>query len=73
MFVVQRNELLKVCLEDQRRLRVSLEKKRLELVSQELRLEVERARAKARERAAAQRKELKLGIDEEGPPGVPRH
>jgi len=73
MFVVQRNELLKVCLEDQRRLRVSLEQKRLELVSQELRLEVERARAKARERAAAQRKELKLGVDEQDPLGIPRH
>jgi hypothetical protein len=80
MFVVQRNELLEVCLEDQRRLRMALENKRLELVgkelqleieqarvARELRLEIERARARARERAAAQRKELKLAIDEENP------
>ncbi len=80
MFVVQRNELLEVCLEDQRRLRIALEKKRLELVgkelqleigrvraARELRVEIERARAKARERAAEQRKELELVLEEEDP------
>jgi hypothetical protein len=72
MFVVQRNELLEICLEDQRRLRMSLEKKRLELVGKELRLEIERARAKARERAATQRKELKFEIDETEPQRLPR-
>ncbi len=67
MFVVQRNELLEICLAVERRVRMSLEKKHLDLVGKELRLEIERARLPARERAAVQRKELKLGIDEEGP------
>ncbi len=76
MFVVQRNELLEVCLAVERRVRMSLEKKRLDLVgkelrfeieeartARELRLEIERARVPARERAEAQRKVLKLEVD----------
>jgi hypothetical protein len=67
MFVVQRNELLEICLDGQRRLRVSLEERRLELILGDLRLEIENARAQARGRAAAQRKQLKLVIEEERP------
>jgi hypothetical protein len=66
-YVVQRNELLEVCLDDQRRLRVQLEEKRVELVLKELRLEIEQARVKARKRAATQRKSLELTIEEEAP------
>jgi len=66
-YVVQRNELLETCLDDQRRLRVQLEEKRAELVVKELRLEIEQARVKARERAAMQRKSLELTVDEETP------
>jgi hypothetical protein len=79
MYVIQRNELLEICLEDQRRLRVALEeltRKQLELeierTRKELRIEIERARAKARERAATQRKELKFEIDEMEPQRLPR-
>ena len=70
-FVVQRNELLKVCLEHQRSVRVAIEeraRKQLELeveqTRMQLRLEIEHARAKALERAAAQRKQLRIEIEE---------
>jgi len=64
MYVIQRNELLEICLANERRLRMSLEKEYVDRVDKELRREIERARAAARERAAAQRKTLKLEIDE---------
>jgi Mg-chelatase subunit ChlD len=70
MFVVQRNELLEICLEQQKKLRLELEKrarKHLELeveqTLKELRLEIEGARAKARERAVEQRKELHIWVE----------
>ena len=61
------NELLEVCLDDQRRVRVHLEERRVEQVVKKLRLEIERAREKAQDRAAKQRKSLELTIDEEAP------
>jgi hypothetical protein len=61
IYVVQRNELLEVCLRDARHLRLSLEER---AVRKELRLEIERARERAHERAATQRKELKLTVEE---------
>ena len=64
MFVVQRNELLKICLDYQRSLRVTLEQRRMEWVGKELRIEVESARRRARERAAVQRRELSITIEE---------
>ena len=64
-YVVQRNELLEVCLHNQRRVRVHLGEKRVEQVAKELRLEIERERVKAQERAATQRRSLELTIDEE--------
>jgi hypothetical protein len=70
MFVVQRNELLEICLEQQKRLRLDLEKrarKHLELeveqTLKELRLEIEHARAKARKRAVEQSKELRIWVE----------
>jgi hypothetical protein len=54
MFVVQRNELLEVCLAVERRVRMSLEKKRLDLVGKQLRFEIEEARTA---------RELRLEID----------
>jgi hypothetical protein len=74
MFVVQRNELLKICLEQHKKLRLDLEKRarthlelEVEQTLKELRLEIENARAKARKRAVAQRKELRIWI---GTPAV---
>jgi hypothetical protein len=61
IYVVQRNELLEVCLRNARHLRLSLEER---AVRKELRLEIERARERAHERATKQRKELKLTIEE---------
>jgi hypothetical protein len=70
MFVVQRNELLEICLQQQKKLRLDLEKrarKHLELeveqTLKELRLEIEHARSKARERAVEQRKELHIWVE----------
>jgi hypothetical protein len=70
MFVVQRNELLEICLEQHKKLRLDLEKrarKHLELeverTRKELRLEIEHARAKARKRAVEQRKELRIWVE----------
>jgi hypothetical protein len=71
-FVIQRNELLKICLEHQRQLRVALEERankqlelKIERTRKQLRLEIEHARAKALERAAAQRKQLRIEIEED--------
>ena len=67
-YVVQRNELLEICLERKRRRREQLEGEHIQHVRRELRLEIERARAQARRRAAAQRKELNLSWEPEGTP-----
>jgi Mg-chelatase subunit ChlD len=70
MFVVQRNELLEICLEQHKKLRLDLEKRarkylelEVERTRKELRLEIERARAKARKRAGEQRKELRIWVE----------
>ncbi len=65
-FVVQRKALLKICLDDQRRLRISLENERIQQIRKDLRLEIEQARARARRRAATQKRELELSIDTGG-------
>jgi len=62
-FVVQRNRLLEDCLRDTKRLRLQAEQERAEAVRRELRVEIERERAKARERAAEQRKELRIEVE----------
>jgi hypothetical protein len=62
-FVVQRNRLLEDCLRDTKQLRLQAEQERAEAVRRELRVEIERERAKARERAAEQRKELQIEVE----------
>jgi len=64
-YVVQQNELLEICLERRQRLRVTLE----ERVRKELRIEIERVRTEARKRAATQRKELRLEVEDGIPAG----
>ena len=59
VFVVQRNELLKVCLEQQRRIRLALE----ERAHKELELELERARKELELELERTRKALRLEID----------
>ena len=66
-FVVQRNELLKICLDHERSLRVSLERERREQVGRQLTIEIESARGRARERAAGQRRELQISVEEHPP------
>jgi len=61
--VVQRNRLLEDCLRDTKRLRLRAEQERLDALRRELRIEIERERAKARERADEQRKTLDLEGD----------
>jgi hypothetical protein len=61
--VVQRNRLLEDCLRDTKQLRLQAEQERAEAVRRELRVEIERERAKARERAAEQRKELQIEVE----------
>lgn len=63
-FVVRRNELLEVCLEHIRRLRVSAEDEYTDRIRSELRLEIEQERLKARQRAAAQRRTLEISIEQ---------
>ncbi len=70
MFVVQRNELLGICLEQHKKRRLDLEKRprkhlklEVERTLKELRLEIEHARAKARNRAVEQRKELHIWVE----------
>ncbi len=67
-YVVQRNELLEICLDRERRRREELEGEHIQHVRKELRREIERARAKARQRAAEQRKQLNLSLEPEGGP-----
>ncbi len=61
----QRNWLLEECLREVKRVRMSAERDRAEQVRKELLVEIDRERAKARERAAEQRKRLELGVGEE--------
>jgi len=60
---IRHNRLLEDCLRDLKQLRVAAEKKQAEKVRKELLLEIGRERAKARKRAAEQRKQLELEIE----------
>jgi Mg-chelatase subunit ChlD len=73
--VVQRNRLLEDCLLLARQERLDRERARNEEIRRALKLEIERERREARERAEAQRKSLDLEGDVEGveePSGGPR-
>ncbi len=61
---VRHNRLLEDCLRDLKQLRVAAEREQGEKVRKELLLEIGRERAKARKRAAEQRKQLELQVDE---------
>jgi hypothetical protein len=61
---IRHNRLLEDCLRDLKQLRVAAEKNQAAKVRKELLLEIGRERAKARERAAEQRKQLELEIEE---------
>jgi len=63
--VVARNRLLEDCLKSVKEVRMFAERERAEQVRKDLLVEIERERAEARERAAAQRKTLELGIEED--------
>jgi hypothetical protein len=58
----ERNALLEVCLAEMRDQRLAAEREQAERVRQELLVEIEREREKARTRAAEQRKELRLEV-----------
>jgi hypothetical protein len=62
-YVVQRNEMLEICLDRERRRREQLEGEHIVHVRKELRREIERARAQAQRRAADQRKQLNLSLE----------
>jgi hypothetical protein len=61
---IRHNRLLEDCLRNLKQLRVVAEKEQAEKVRKELLLEIGRERAKARERAAEQRKQLELEVEE---------
>jgi hypothetical protein len=61
---VRHNRLLEDCLRNLKQLRVVAEKEQAEKVRKELLLEIGRERAKARERAAEQRKQLELEVED---------
>jgi hypothetical protein len=64
--LVHRNRLLEECLRNLKQLRVAAEREAAEKVRKDLMVEIEKERAKARERAAEQRKRLELGVEDEG-------
>ncbi len=61
----QRNWLLEECLREVKQVRMSAEQERAEQVRKDLLVEIERERAKARQRADDQRKRLELGVEQE--------
>ena len=61
---IRHNRLLEDCLRNLKQLRVVAEKEQAEMVRKELLIEIGRERAKARERAAEQRKQLELEVEE---------
>ncbi len=63
-FVARRNRLLEDCLRDTKRLRLEAERDRLDQVRRELRVEIERERAKVQNRANEQRKRLQIEMNE---------
>ncbi len=64
--LVQRNRLLEDCLVRIKQVRLDAEQEHAEKVRRNLRMEIERERVKARERADEQRKRLDLEVDGEG-------
>jgi hypothetical protein len=60
---LRHNRLLEDCLRDLKQMRVAAEQEHAEKVRGELLLEIEEERAKARQRAAEQRKQLKLEVE----------
>jgi Mg-chelatase subunit ChlD len=61
----QRNWLLEECLREVKKVRLTAEQERAEQVRKDLLVEIEKERAKARQRAEDQRKRLELGVDDE--------
>jgi hypothetical protein len=61
---VRHNRLLEDCLRDIKHQRVAAEEEHAEKIRGELLLEIERERTKARRRAAQQRRELRLEVEE---------
>ncbi len=61
---IRHNRLLEDCLRNLKQLRVAAEREHAEKVRKELLLEIGRERAKARKRAAEQRKQLELEIED---------
>jgi hypothetical protein len=61
----QRNWLLEECLAEVKRVRLTAEQERAEQVRKDLLVEIERERAKARQRADDQRKRLELGVEDD--------
>jgi hypothetical protein len=65
------NQLLEECLRTVKEVRMEAERRRAEQIRRQLRDEIERERALARERAASQRKQLRLDPDEAKQPPAP--
>ena len=63
--VVHRNRLLEECLRNLKQVRVAAEKEAADQVRKDLLVEIEKERAKARQRAAEQSKRLELGVEDE--------
>jgi hypothetical protein len=64
-FAPQRNRLLEDCLRETRQLRVRTEQENVERVRRELKLEIDRERAAATQRANDQRKQLKIEVGDD--------
>jgi hypothetical protein len=60
----RRNRLLEDCLRDSKRSRKKTELRHAEAIRRELKVEIERERSKASRRAAEQRRELQLELEE---------
>jgi hypothetical protein len=63
--IVHRNRLLEECLRNLKQVRVSAEQEAADKVRKDLMVEIEKERAKAKQRAAEQRKRLELGVEDE--------
>ncbi len=61
---VQRNWLLEECLRELKQVRMSAERRRAEQLRKELMIEIDKERSRARERAADQRKQLELELED---------
>jgi hypothetical protein len=63
-YVARRNRLLEDCLRETKRLRLEAERARLDQVRRDLKVEIERERAKAQNKANEQRKRLQIEMNE---------